>query len=97
MSVEISQHPTYPLPSATTTATICFCYEPTPLAMQVDESDDIQEIEISPPPQEAIPPIEVIWEDDKIEKVRIEFRLECSKRRLDWSIIPNAQAPCPVL
>ena len=59
--------------------TICCCYDPAPLAMQVDQANDIEEIELSPPPHDVIPPIEIIWDDDKIEKVRIV----CC---LDWNV-----------
>jgi hypothetical protein len=41
--------------------------------MQVNGADAIEEIEVSPPQHDVPPPIEIIWDDDKIEKVSTVF------------------------
>lgn len=39
--------------------------------MQADVVDEIEEVEISPIPPQVSQPLEIIWDDDKIERVRI--------------------------
>jgi hypothetical protein len=54
--------------------------------MPVSHAEAIEEIEISPPQHDATPPIEIIWDDDKIEKVGI---VHC----LDWKTTVEKTQP----